>query len=101
MSKWADYAIVGVKYDDDDHSRIVIVKRRPDLGSKLGKETTKGRTEIVDYIKAGHTHITSYWKNDQWVKGEDVRVVNLGGIDFIRTDRNKTKADNLGELPEF
>lgn len=25
----------------------------------------------------------------------------LGGEYFIRTDGNKTKADNLGELPEF
>ncbi len=45
MNKRADYAIVGVKYDDG-HSRILVVKRRPDLGNKLGTETIERRTEI-------------------------------------------------------
>jgi hypothetical protein len=33
--------------------------------------------------------------------GEDVRGVVIDGESFLRTDANKIKADNLGELPEF
>ena len=100
MGKWADYVIVAANRADDN-SHISIVKRRPDLGDQLGDSTIETKTEIVSSIKDGKSHVTAYWKDKRWVKGEDVRVVNLGGYDFIRTDRNETKADNLGELPKF
>ena len=100
MNKWADYVIVGIRYNDD-HSRIVAVKRRPDQGEKLGGEVRVGKKDIIDGISAGHTHITAYWSNGSWSRGEDVRVIRVDGTDFIRTDRNRTKVDNLGELPEF
>jgi len=64
MSKWADYVIVDVKYDDDNSSRIAKVERGPDLGDKLGKRTVEKRMKIVDDIKEGYTHVTAYWKND-------------------------------------
>lgn len=102
MDKWADFVIVGVKYDDS-HSRILIVKRYADLGDKLGTETIERRTEIVDDIKAKRTHVTAYWDDNgkKWTKGEKVGLFNLGGTDFIQTDANGKKKDNLGNLPEF
>lgn len=100
MGKWADYVIVAANRADDN-SRISIVRRRPYLGEKLGDPTIETRTEIIASIKDGKSHVTAYWKDKHWVQGEDVRVVNLGGTDFIRTDRNETKADNLGSLPKF
>lgn len=98
MGKWADYVIVAANRADDN-SCISIVRRRPDLGDELGDPTIETRTDIIASIKGGKSHVTAYLKDKQWVKGEDVRVVNLGGTDFIRTDRNETKEDNLGHLP--
>jgi len=37
----------------------------------------------------------------KYVRGEDVRVVEIDGAKYIRTDANKAKADNLGTLPRF
>ena len=34
-------------------------------------------------------------------KGEDVHIVKVDDEKFIRTDKNETKKDNLGNLPEF
>lgn len=100
MAKWADYVITHVKYNDD-HSRISIVKRRADLGGNLGEPSIKTRTEIVNSINNGNSHVTAYYKNDKWQKGDDVIAYELDGTYFIRTDGNRKKEDNLGDLPEF
>ncbi|MCG2702095.1 DUF3892 domain-containing protein [Candidatus Parcubacteria bacterium] len=36
-----------------------------------------------------------------WRKGAEVHVVDTGSGRYIRTDKNETPRDNLGELPEF
>lgn len=100
MTKWADYAITHVNYNDD-HTRISIVKRRIDLGDDLGEPSIKTRTEIVNSINNGSSHSTAYYKNGKWQKGDDVIAYELDGTYFIRTDGNRKKEDNLGSLPEF
>ena len=69
---------------------------------KLGKANVATREDIVASLRSGTTHITSY-RNDNnpstWRKGENVSI--MPNSDFIRTDNNETKADNLGNLPEF
>lgn len=100
MAKWADYVIVEVSYDED--GRIANVKRCPDLGDKLGKATVTTRDEIVAGLRGGTVYITAYKNADgTWRRGEFVDIINVGGVSFIRTDGNRTKADNLAELPEF
>lgn len=100
MTKWADYAITAVQYNDD-HTRIMIVKRRMDLGEKLSEPDIKTRTEVVDSIKSGSSYVTAYYRNNQWQKGDNVIAYEIDGEYFIRTDGNRKKEDNLGELPEF
>ncbi len=41
---------------------------------------------------------TKYYRNYNWVVGEDVRVVNNS---YLRTDANSISADNLGSLPRY
>ncbi len=101
MARWADYVIVGVRYNVDN-SQIDSVQRSPDLGDKLGKANVVKRAEIVASIRDGATHVTAYRNNDgtdTWRKGDSVGIIEDTG--FIRTDGNKTKADNLGNLREF
>lgn len=100
MAKWADYAITHVSYNDE-HTRIMIVKRRKDLGEKLGDSEIVTRSDIVNSINNGYSYVTVYYKNNEWKKGDDVIAYDIDGTYFIRTDGNRKKEDNLGELPEF
>lgn len=52
---------------------------------------------MIDYINAHpyDTVKTKYLKNGYWHVGEDVRVVDN---EYLRTDPNNIKRDNLGEL---
>lgn len=100
MDKWADYAIVAVRYNPE-RTRIIIVKRRTDTGDKLENMTIETRTEIAASLHRKETYVTAYPKDDKWAKGAKVVLVNRDGTDFIQTVGNDEKQDNLGELPEF
>ena len=101
MSKWADYAITAVSYDND-HDHIQQLEVREDLGSSLGSPTIESRQRVVNSIKRGNTYVTATEdENDKWQKGDDVSIIRVNGVDYLRTDGNSRASDNLGELPEF
>ncbi len=101
MSGQPDWWISAVRYDDD-HSRIVQVKAYPVVNGALGVETLQTREAVVANIDAGKSYVTMYKGADgKWKRGAEVAVVLIEGEKFIRTDANKVKKDNLGNLPEF
>jgi hypothetical protein len=101
MAKWADWLISAVRYDDD-HSRIVKVRAHLDKGDTVGSAQEQTRAEVVRSVEGGQTYCTIVKGTDgKWKRGEDVRVITIDGEKFIRTDANRTKKDNLGNLPEF
>ena len=100
MTKWADFVITHVSYDEDN-MRIVKVKRRTDNGKELIDPEIKNRSVIVDSINKRYTYITARYVNGEWQRGDTIIAYFLDGEYFIRTDGNETKSDNLGELPTF
>jgi hypothetical protein len=101
MAKWADYSIVAVKRGRDGSS-IAEVKVFPDNGETFGAAQFANRQEVINAIGRGTTFVTAYMKQDQkWYRGADVHVVEVEWQKYIRTDKNATKADNLGNLPEY
>jgi len=99
-NKWADYCISSVQYNLD-HTHINKVKIRPDNGDALGAESEWARAEVVNSIQSGKTFVTIVKNDNNWKKGEDVRIVPVNGTKYIRTDANSKAEDNLGKLPEF
>jgi len=57
---------------------------------------------VISKIKQGKKYMTIFrTKDGKWKRGEEVHILTIDGEEFIRTDANKIKADNLGNLPEF
>ena len=100
MVKWADYAITHVCFKEEE-SHILAVKAREDNGEQLVNEQEWSRQQVVSAIERGTTFVTTFKKEGKWTKGEDVHVVEIRGVKYIRTDKNSIEADNLGELPEY
>ncbi len=98
--KWADYAIIAVKFKKEKR-HIEKIKIREDTGDKLANEQTVLREEVVRAIENRTKFVTAYSRNNQWCKGDEVIIVEINYTKFIRTDGNRIEADNLGELPEF
>ena len=57
MSKWADYCISAVKYDQE-HKHIIKARVHPDNGDTIGSATDTVRTTIVANIESGKTFVT-------------------------------------------
>ena len=101
MAKWADYCISEVSYNSE-HTHIVKVSAREDKGDSLGSPSDWTRSQVVSALETNKTFITVTKGNDgKYIKGEDVRIITVNGVKYIRTDANSTAADNLGNLPEF
>lgn len=100
MEKWADYVIIAVKYDINE-THIVEVQVKEDAGDKLINGGFWSREKVIENIKNGKKFVTAIKANDGVKIGEVVDIVNIKGIEFIRTDKNQEEKDNLGELPTF
>ena len=101
MEKWADYLISAVRYDSEQ-SQIEKVRVHEDKGDEVGSAFELSRREVIANIKSKKTYITIYKGQDnKWKKGEEVQIIVVDGTEYIRTDRNQKKSDNLENLPEF
>ncbi|HPT83599.1 MAG TPA: DUF3892 domain-containing protein [Limnochordia bacterium] len=89
---FADGYVTHVRYDSE-RNRIVKVKF---CYSEDGPKYEKARMDIVKLIEDGKVI-----KTLTNTRRQEIHVLNIDGEKFLRTDKNKTKKDNLEELPEF
>ena len=98
MSKWADYLISCCIYDDN---HIVKAGVHKDNVDSVDNKVIKKRRWIVNKLENDYTFCTIYrGQNDKWKKGANVNIIKVDQEKYLRTDSNKLKCDNLGELPE-
>jgi len=89
-----------VHYSTDSHGCEVIsdVKWTNELTEDATKECSK--QQMIDFINKNPNVTKTKYKNSwgNWQSGEDVRVVDNN---YLRTDSNNIKKDNLGNLPRY
>jgi hypothetical protein len=101
MAKWADYLITKVRYNAQ-RTHIERFKVRADLDASVGPEEEWARGDVLRRIDLSSTFVTTPPGADgKLAHGAKVEAVTIHGERFLRTDANRTKADNLGSLPEF
>ena len=99
MSKWADYVITAVRYDDNSIEEVRVYE---DDGDQLINRDTESRIKVITGLNIGQEYCTAYKNsNGEWSKGDDVGTVDVDGTTYLRTDGNNIASDNLGELPVF
>lgn len=101
MQKWADYLISAVRYNRE-HTHIVEVWVHEDNGSTVGIGSSWSRQRVIVSIKNGLSFFTIYKDREgKWQRGQKVIVVNIFGVEYIKTTDNGKASDNLENLPEF
>ena len=101
MAKWADFGISAVRYSGNK-TGIEQVMVHEDKDTTIGSGVEKTRNQVITGMKGGQTYVTILkGDGDKWKKGQDVHIIVVDGEEFIRTDANKRKSDNLENLPEF
>ena len=95
-----DFYISAIKMDSNNQ-HIELVKIHENLGKKIGPDTVNSRAFVGELIRKGKAEFKTITYNKEkksWSVGAKVEVMT---DDFITTDPNKTKHDNLGNLPTF
>ena len=101
MATSVNYWIYSVRYNAE-HTHIDRVRGYPASGGSFGNHAEWTRKEVVNLIEQGYAFATMFKGSDgNWKKGEDVRIITVNNVKFLRTDSNSKAADNLGNLPEF
>lgn len=103
MSKKADYYVSAVHYSNGDNIHIESVKRHVVSEDNSFNENvfqmTFRNTVVSDLQKI--TYMTIHKTDGKWHLGDNIIKFELDGEFFIRTDGNKTKSDNLVNLPRI
>ncbi|MBT9748514.1 DUF3892 domain-containing protein [Desulfovibrio desulfuricans] len=94
----ADFCITAVSYTRDKrHIRFVQVHE--ELKGEIGLPRIVQREFIADLIRLKKaTFITRIEDGENYVTGADVHIVD---DEYLTTNKNSTKRDNLENLPEF
>ena len=101
MDKWADYLISAVRSNPGMQS-IDSVEVHSDFGNIVCETCIMPRALVIEQIKNGRRFATVFRTPIvKWRKGQDVRVVTVGGVDYLRTDSNSVASDNFDNVPEF
>ena len=95
----ADFCITAVKYSDDrKHIDWLVVKE--EKPSSIGLDRIVSRAFVADLIRLNKATFQTRIKtaDKKWKVGAQVHVIDG---EFLTTNRNSTKKDNLENLPEF
>jgi len=94
-----DFCITAFRYDTE-RKHINYVQVSEDLPKAFGTKRAVPRAFVADLIRMGKATFATWVKNNEgdFSRGADVHVVEEV---YLSTDRNSTKRDNLGNLPEF
>jgi hypothetical protein len=101
MSEPADYYIEKVRYSKD-RTRILSASVRENSGTKLSKAYDMQRDQILDLLHQGKHFMTIFRsESGKYRRGKPIRMAEVNGRDFIRTDQHQVKYDQLERIPEY
>lgn len=95
----ANYYITAVgKSNNDSHISHALVHAPTERG-RLSKGTVYSKAQIIGFM-SNHTFqtVTYDYSDGCWRIGADVGKIRVAGVDYLRTDRDSTARDNLGNL---
>ncbi len=72
-------------------------------GRSVGKVHTWSRQDVVQAVQQRSESFTAIYATADriWREGEDVRLILVNNLPFLRIDANEIANDNLGRLPEY
>ena len=75
-----------------NEAKVIYSLERPDIEFIWCLELIKAA------VRKGHEYKTVYTENNRLIEGSEVII---SSYDYLTTQRNHEKQDNLGELPTF
>jgi hypothetical protein len=95
----AGYVIIEVRFNDK-HTHIDVVRAHKDNGEALETAQEYARQNVVKAVNGGTTFVTAFKAIDgKGRKGEDVFVIQIHGVDYIKTKRDILQIEVLPAPP--
>lgn len=85
----------------DDGTRIIKVKAMKLIDVLTVAKEIPRETVVKSIEQSNNWRTCKRTSSKRWEPKADVHVLEVDGEKFIRTDKNRVKSDNLGELPDF
>lgn len=64
--------------------------------------STWERSDVLDTLRKNENFCTiTQGTDNKWHQGAKVEIITINGVDYIKTVKDSTKKDNLGELLPF
>jgi hypothetical protein len=95
----ADFCITAVRYNED-YSHIDFVRVHEEKEKVIGYDRTVPRAFVADLIRLKKASFQTRLKTPEgdWKFGAEVHLIEG---EYLTTNKNSTKRDNLESLPEF
>jgi len=95
-----DFLISGVKYNDEGIiQRVSVHEKMDDYG--VGYPYEESREDVVKKIRDGNHYFTLVFDGEtkfDYTVGDEVKLVEIEGEDYLRIDEIEDKNDNLGSV---
>lgn len=97
MIKWADFGISRASYSGAIVEKVEVMASP---GHRLGDVELWSREQVVTALALGTNFVTLRdLSAGGYMRGDDVRLVTVGGELYVRTDGDGVSGDHLGDLP--
>ena len=101
MTNWGNYGISAVKYNSKG-THIDQVQIHQNINGGVGNVEYWLRERVVSALKNNYVVITLPRNSEGGLTiGAQVIIDRINGIEYIKTVRDNTTHDNLGNLPRF
>ncbi|WP_262152685.1 DUF3892 domain-containing protein [Chryseobacterium foetidum] len=97
----SNFYITAIRTKSGNPSFITdVLVHSPVSAGRLSNGRVFTKDEVISSLSLGHTFKTATYNytTGSWSNGANVGTVRIGYVTYLRTDRDSTARDNLGNL---
>lgn len=96
----SNFYVTAIRESDNSSSITHVLVHSPASNGRLKKGVIFSRNEIITSMGLGNTFKTATYNYNRgsWSEGANIGTVRVGLTIYLRTDRDSTARDNLGNL---
>lgn len=94
------FYITAIRYSSDPAFISHVLVHSPSAAGRMQKGIITSKADVIAQLRNGHTFKTAVYNytTGKWHNGAEIGTVQVDSTIFLRTDRDSTSKDNLGNL---
>ncbi|QNN44494.1 DUF3892 domain-containing protein [Pedobacter roseus] len=94
------FYVTAIRHSSDPAFISHILIHSPNGKGRMNKGVILSKADVINHLENGHEFKTAVfnYSTGQWNNGADIGTVRIGLTTYLRTDKDSTTKDNLGNL---